>query len=147
VIGVRIACKQKPRLTWVLHHAEAYFFCLMLCLIARLSRFRFLIRDLISISGRACSGFSVRLAVWPNPRSGPARGLTQPGPGTRPLVPHPHARPLSLSHFFSSATTSLSLSFISLPPLSVLPLPSSLRAPSPSNPLRATLPGALPARP
>jgi hypothetical protein len=33
--GVRIACKQKPKLTWVLHHAEVYFFCLMLCLIAR----------------------------------------------------------------------------------------------------------------
>jgi hypothetical protein len=25
-------------LTWVLHHAEAFFFCLMLCLIARSSR-------------------------------------------------------------------------------------------------------------
>jgi hypothetical protein len=31
--GVRIACKQKPKLTWVMHHAEAYFFCLMSCLI------------------------------------------------------------------------------------------------------------------
>jgi hypothetical protein len=24
--GVRIACQQKPKLTWVLHHAEAFFF-------------------------------------------------------------------------------------------------------------------------
>jgi hypothetical protein len=33
-IPVVIACKQKPKLTWVLHHAEAYLFCLMSCLIA-----------------------------------------------------------------------------------------------------------------
>jgi hypothetical protein len=26
VTGVRVACKQKPKLSWVLHHAEAYFF-------------------------------------------------------------------------------------------------------------------------
>jgi hypothetical protein len=37
--GIRIVCKQKPKLTWVLHHAEAYFFCLMLCFIACLPRF------------------------------------------------------------------------------------------------------------
>jgi hypothetical protein len=24
--GVRVACKQKPKLSWVLHHAEAYYF-------------------------------------------------------------------------------------------------------------------------
>jgi hypothetical protein len=41
VTGVCITCKQKPKLTWVLHHAEAYIFCLMLCLIARPSRFGF----------------------------------------------------------------------------------------------------------
>jgi hypothetical protein len=35
--SVRIACKQKPKLTWVWHHAGAYFCCLMLCLIARSS--------------------------------------------------------------------------------------------------------------
>jgi hypothetical protein len=34
--GVRIVCEQKPKLSWVLHHAEAYFFCLMSCLIVRL---------------------------------------------------------------------------------------------------------------
>jgi hypothetical protein len=28
-------------LTWLLHHAEAYFFCLMLCLIACPSHFGF----------------------------------------------------------------------------------------------------------
>jgi hypothetical protein len=32
--GVRIACEQKPKLILMLHHAEAYFFCLMSCLIA-----------------------------------------------------------------------------------------------------------------
>jgi hypothetical protein len=31
--GVHIGCK-KPMLTWVLHHAESYFFCLMSCLVA-----------------------------------------------------------------------------------------------------------------
>jgi hypothetical protein len=35
MMGIRIACEQKPKLTWVLHHTEAYFFCLMWCLIAR----------------------------------------------------------------------------------------------------------------
>jgi hypothetical protein len=37
-IGVRIACKQKPKLTWVLHHDGAFLCCLMLCLIARPTR-------------------------------------------------------------------------------------------------------------
>jgi hypothetical protein len=36
--GVRLACKQKPKLTWVLHHAGAFFCCLMFYLIARPSR-------------------------------------------------------------------------------------------------------------
>jgi hypothetical protein len=30
---VCVMCKQKPKLTWVLHHAESYFFCLMSCLV------------------------------------------------------------------------------------------------------------------
>jgi hypothetical protein len=77
---------KKPRLTWVLHHAEAYFFCLMLCLIARPSRFQFSIRNLISIRGRVCSGFPARPAVWP-------------GLSVHPLAPHPSMHTPSLSHF------------------------------------------------
>jgi hypothetical protein len=41
VTCLRIACKQKPKLTWVLHRAEAHLFCLMLCLITRPSHFGF----------------------------------------------------------------------------------------------------------
>jgi hypothetical protein len=112
VTGVRIACKQKPKLTCVLHHAEEYFFCLMLCLIARLSRLGF--------QFAVCFRLVVVCAVdlQPDPRSGPARGPTRPGPALArapPSAPPPPMHPLlSLSFFFSRATTSLSLSSTSL---------------------------------
>jgi hypothetical protein len=44
--GVRNVCKQKPKLIWVMHHTEAYLFCLMSCLIACSSR---LVSDFVSL--------------------------------------------------------------------------------------------------
>jgi hypothetical protein len=77
---------KKPKLTWVLHHAEAYFFCLMLCLIARSSRLASdFVRNCNPVSGRACSGLPSR----PSP--------TQPSPARpwprAPGAPPPPARP------------------------------------------------------
>jgi hypothetical protein len=64
---------KKHKLTLVLHHAEAYFFCLMLCLIVRPSRFGFRFVG--------CFRLVVVRAVdlRPGPWSGPARGPTQLG--------------------------------------------------------------------
>jgi hypothetical protein len=77
--------------------------------------FWFLIRDLIPISGRACSGFSARPVVRPRPRPDLARPLAR-----APGAPTPHARPLSSpSHFLFPHSNFLSLSPTSLPP----PLP------------------------
>jgi hypothetical protein len=149
--GVRIACKQKPKLTWVLHHAEAYFFSLMLCFIARPSS---LVSDFDSLL--VSDQWSFVLWVF-----GPRRDPAQPGPGRAPLAPHPPcAPPLSLSLIcFSRATTPSP----SLPPLSHLfalgepvtviarfwipkvsspspsPFPSSLRASPPFSPARSPL--------
>jgi hypothetical protein len=71
--------------------------------------FRFSIRDLIPISGRACSGFRL------GPRLGLARDLTQPGPWRVPLAPHlpPRALPLSISFLFPAQQLPLPLSHIS----------------------------------
>jgi hypothetical protein len=110
VTSVRVACKQKPKLTLVLHHAEAYFFCLMIVFNhASVSpHFRILIRNWFSISGRACCGFSARDATQPS---------LAPPMAWHPWRPHtPHAPPLSLSFGFPRSN-SLSLSSTSLPPL------------------------------
>jgi hypothetical protein len=87
---VYIACKQKPKLSWVLHHGEAYFFSLMSCLIA--------------CSPRLVSDFDSQLdsdqwlcVPWD---FDPRRDLAQPGPGRAPLAPapaSPHVPPPSLS--------------------------------------------------
>jgi hypothetical protein len=109
--GVRIVCKQKPKLTWVLHHAEAYFFCLMLCFIARLSR-------LVSDFGSLLVSDQWSCALWV---SVPARDPAQPSPvcpaRRAPSVPpSPHAPPLSpfLSFVFPAQQLSLPLSHLSL---------------------------------
>jgi hypothetical protein len=113
--GVRIVCKQKSKLTWVLHHAEAYFFCLMLCLIARPSR-------LVSDFDSQLDSDQWSCVLW---ASVPARDLAQPdttqlsptGPlATRPWRSTPPMRPLSLSHLVSRAATPSPF----LPPLSHL---------------------------
>jgi hypothetical protein len=106
--GVRIVCKQKPKLSRVLHHAEAYFFCLMSCLIAS--------------SPRLVSDFDPRLefrsmvvrAVGFRPAARPGLGPRAPGaPPPPPCVP---PSSLSLSFDFShAATSSPSLSPLSLP--------------------------------
>jgi hypothetical protein len=61
--------------------------CLMLCLIARPSRFFFRFAVLFSFSGRACSGSPARPAIWPGPWPGPALA--------RPLAPSPPCAPPS----------------------------------------------------
>jgi hypothetical protein len=101
--GVRIACKQKSKLIWVLHHAEAFFFCLMLCLIARPSR---LVLDFDSQFDS--DQWSCMLCA-----SVPAPRTSQP---TRPLAPHtpPMCPPLSHLVFPRSNSLSLSLSSTSL---------------------------------
>jgi hypothetical protein len=105
VTGVHIECKQRPKLTWVLHHAEAYFFFLFLCLIARSSRFSFRFTFFFRLVVVRAVGF------WP--ARGPARDPTQPGPW-RPHTPM-RAPSLSLSFCFP-CSNSLSLSSTSLPP-------------------------------
>jgi hypothetical protein len=65
--GVRIVCEQKPKLSWVLHHAEAYFFCLMSCLIARSSC---LVADFVS---RLVSDLWLCVSWDFDPRCDPAR--------------------------------------------------------------------------
>jgi hypothetical protein len=109
--GIRIACKQKPKLTWVLHHAEAYFLVWWLCFIA--------------CSPRLVSDFDPRLdsdqwlcVPWD---FDPRRDLAQPGPAQpRPgaPLPLPHACPpcLSLSLIqFSRAQLPLSPTSLSSP--------------------------------
>jgi hypothetical protein len=102
--GVRLACKQKPKLTWVLHHAEAYIFCLMLCLIARPSR-------LISDFDSQIDSGQWSCVLW---ASAPARDPARPGP-VRPCAPlAPHPTPLYLSHLIFPCSNSLSFSSTSL---------------------------------
>jgi hypothetical protein len=87
--GVRLACKQKPKLTWVLHHAEAYFFCLMLYLIARPSR-------LVSDFDSQMDSGQWSCVLW---ASAPARDPAQPDPARcarAPLAPHPPPPSISL---------------------------------------------------
>jgi hypothetical protein len=116
--GVHIACKEKPNLTLVPHHAETHFFCLMLCLIARPSRFGF--RFTVCFWLLAVCAVDFR----PGPRSGPARGLTRPDPA-RPLArapgapTSPHARPLSPSHFFPRSNFHLLLFHLSSTPFAL----------------------------
>jgi hypothetical protein len=84
---------------------RSIFLCLMLCLIARPSRFGFRFTVLFSFSGRACSGSPARPAVWPGPWPDPARPWRVP-PGASP-PPGPLS---SLSHFlFPRSNLSLPL--------------------------------------
>jgi hypothetical protein len=105
VTGVCNECKQKPKLTWVLHHVEAYFFCLMLCLIAHRSRFGFRFVFFFRLVVVRVVGF------WLGPRSDPTQ------PWRAPLVPQPPPMCTpSLSHFCFSRSN-----FLSLSPTSLLP--------------------------
>jgi hypothetical protein len=106
--------------------------------------FQFSIHDLMSIRGRASSGFSAR----PVARAGPALAA-------RAQAPHSPMRPLlSLSFFFSHATTSLSLSSTSLA-LGVIrwtvvtdrQIPRRASPPSPLSLLPLPFPCARPVRP
>jgi hypothetical protein len=114
---VRIACKQKPKLSWVLHHAEVYFFCLMIVFDHASVSPRFRFHFAFGFSGRACCGFLACDATQ--------LGLAQPGPArpwpARPwrLTSSPMCAPsLSLPFDFSRAATSSPFPF--LPPLSHL---------------------------
>jgi hypothetical protein len=100
-------CKQKPKLTWVLHHAEAYFFCLMLCFIAGLPCLVSDFDSLLVFDQWSC-------ALWV---SVPARDPAQPSPAQpdAPLAVIPSCA-LSLICFSRATTPSPSL-----PPLSVAP--------------------------
>jgi hypothetical protein len=80
-------------LTWLLHHAEAYFFCLMLYPIACLSRFSF--RFVVSI--------------WLDVNESELWVVGPAWPLACPWRPSPHAPPFSLI-LFSRVATSLSLS-------------------------------------
>jgi hypothetical protein len=109
--GVCIASKQKSKLTWVLYHAEAFFFCVMLCLITRPSR-------LISDFDSELDFDQWSCVLWASvPARDPAQpDPTQPGPA-RPRVPlaptPPCAPPLPLSHLVFPRSNSLSLSLSS----------------------------------
>jgi hypothetical protein len=111
VTGVRIACKQKPKLTWVLHHTEAYFF----------------LSDVVFNRASVSPRFGFRFAfgfrsvvvcvLW---ASVPARDPTRPSPAqlgappARPGAPHPPCAPsLSLSHLIFPRNNSLSLTLSS----------------------------------
>jgi hypothetical protein len=111
--GVRIASTQKPKLTWVMHHVKAYFFCLMSCLIACSSH---LVLDfdshVVSDMWSRVSWASVRARdpAW----SSPAR----PWPRAPSAPPPMCAPPLPLYLIcFPRATTSSNLSPTPLPPL------------------------------
>jgi hypothetical protein len=117
--GVCIACKQKPKLSWVLHHTEAYFFCLMSCL--------------ITCSPCLVSDFDSRLdsdqwlcVTWDfDPRCDPAQlGPARPSPArpwtratSAPSSPMCPLLSLSLIQFFSARQLPLfHLSFFPLVP-------------------------------
>jgi hypothetical protein len=85
----------------VLHHAEAYFFCLMLFLIVRL---------LFAIFLRLVVVRAVDL--WPGPTRDPTRPSLAPGAPPPPM----RAPSLSLSHFCFPRSNYLCLSSTSLPP-------------------------------
>jgi hypothetical protein len=106
VTGVCITCKQKPKLSWGLHHAEAYFFLsdVVFNCASVSTRFRFLIRNWTPIRGRVCCGLP----------SGPRPTPPQRAPAGAPHNPPPCVPPLPLSHLVSLAATP------SLPPLSHL---------------------------
>jgi hypothetical protein len=108
--GVRVACKQKPKLSWVLHHAEAYFlsdvvFNREFCLVS----FQISFRDWFLICGCACRGILTHDTTQP----GPAQPwLARHGaPAPSPMRPLP-SLPFSHSIFPRSnllSSTSLSL--------------------------------------
>jgi hypothetical protein len=91
VTGVRITCKQKPKLTWLLHHVEAYFFCLRLCLIMRPSRFGLRFTFFFRLAVVPGVGF------LPGPQSSPTQPSPAPGAPTSPMRAPP---PLSISFSF-----------------------------------------------
>jgi hypothetical protein len=108
--GVRLTCKQKPKLTWVLHHAEAFFRCPILFLIARPSR-------LVSDFDSHLDSDQWLCVLW---ASVPARNPAPPGGLPRaPSAATPPMRvpPLPFSHLVFPRSNSLSLSSTSLPPL------------------------------
>jgi hypothetical protein len=82
--GVRVACKHKLKLSWVLHHVESYFFCLMLCLIVCLPS---LVLDFVSrLDSNLWLCASWVFVPWCGPaRPWPARPWRPcPSPFTRP---------------------------------------------------------------
>jgi hypothetical protein len=105
--GVRIACEQKPKLSWVLHHAEAYF----------LSDVVFN-RVCCSISFRESDSDRWLCVSWVfAPRRDPARPSTaQParsGPRAPGALPLPHASPLPFSHLIFPRNNLLSSTSLS----------------------------------
>jgi hypothetical protein len=112
--AVRVACKQKPKLTWVLHHAEAYFFFLMSCLIACSPRL------VLDFDSRLDSDQWLCVSWDFDPRRDPARpGPARPSPSPRalgalplPMRTPPPFSPFPLIQFFprSNILSSISLS-------------------------------------
>jgi hypothetical protein len=80
----------------------------------RLVPFRISVRDLIPFSGRARRGFSIREVARPNLAQPSRPGPPRPARPWRPTPPAPPILSLSLI-WISRATTSLSLSHLSLP--------------------------------
>jgi hypothetical protein len=104
--GVRIVCKQKPKLSWVLHHAETYFFCLMIVFdrASVSSRFGFRSAIGIPISGCVCRGISTHDATQPGSAQPNSAHLSPCAPGAPPPPPcAPSSLPLSFD--FSRVVT------------------------------------------
>jgi hypothetical protein len=96
--GVRIACKQNPKLSWVLHHAEAYFLSdIVLNRVFCLVSFWILFRDGFPIYGCARRGILTHNATQPGPvLLGPALARAALAP-----CPSPCAPPSPFSSFLS----------------------------------------------
>jgi hypothetical protein len=108
--GVRFACKQKPKLTWVLHHAEAFFFLSDVVLISRPSH-------LVSDFDSYLVSDQWSCVLWASiPTHDPAQpDPTQPGPArpAHPRRPTPPYAPLPLSLSFGFPVQQLPLSHLS----------------------------------
>jgi hypothetical protein len=110
--SVRIVCEQKPKFSWVLHHAEAYFFCLMSCLIVCLSC---LVADFVS---RLVSDLWLCVSWDFDPRRDPARsghGPHAPGAPGLPMCVRPLPSLLSPHSIFPAQQ--LPLLHLSLSPV------------------------------
>jgi hypothetical protein len=97
--GIRVACKQNPKLILLLHHARTYLFLSHVVPRCAFIEFGFSIHGMILIREQERLGSGAAIPTRPGPRHGPAQ------PWARvPAAPAPHA---PLPHSFFSHTHEL----------------------------------------